>query len=271
MELICIQNRDRNAAGNAILNPALPCRAVTAALPTGAAQMNKRAVPKCKDYNFQRKNIFSWKQTRFTDVMHSHSVLLALACLCWWDRWIREARAGTITLQNKPSCCRAWQGGFGGQQRKGGIGNSSGVAVSQLGKDGRWKELWLLSLASSRPPCPDFCLISSVPHFKTFLLQFHTRRKHRKAKEYPRAYNSHLTLSTSCVTCKSRSQGGKPIWGAVGNEHALHSTTYLIPHCPTASRDKQQLMRLSGCSDGPIFIPMQEQQPDSLTKCSVEQ
>lgn len=32
------------------------------------------------------------------DVMHSHSVLLVLACLCWWDRWIREARAGTITL-----------------------------------------------------------------------------------------------------------------------------------------------------------------------------
>lgn len=160
------------------------------------------------------------------DVMRSHSVLLALACLCWWDRWMREARAGTITLQNKPSCCRAWQGGFGGQQRKGAIGNSSGVAVSQLGKDGRWKELWLLSLASSRAPCPDFCLISSVLPFKTFLPQFHACWKHGKAKEYPRAYNSHLTLSTWCVTCKSKSQGGKSIWGAVGKEHALHSTTY---------------------------------------------
>lgn len=205
------------------------------------------------------------------DVMHSHSVLLALACLCWWDRWMREARAGTITLQNKPSCCRAWQGGFGGQQRKGAIGNSSGVAVSQLGKDGRWKELWLLSLASSRAPCPDFCLISSVLHFKTFLPQFHACWKHGKAKEYPRAYNSHRTLSTWCVTCKSKSQGGKSIWGAVGKEHALHSTTHLIPLCPKASRDKQQLMRVPGCSDGPIFIPMQEQQPDTLTKCNVEQ
>lgn len=61
MEFICIQNRDKNAAGNAVLNPSLPCRAVTAALPMGAAQMNQRAVPKCKDYNFQRKNILSWK------------------------------------------------------------------------------------------------------------------------------------------------------------------------------------------------------------------
>lgn len=95
--------------------------------------------------------------------------------------------------------------------------------------------------------------------------------KHGKAKEYPRAYNSHLTLSTWCVTCKSKSQGGKSIWGAVGKEHALHSTTHLIPLCPKASRDKQQLMRVPGCSDGPIFIPMQEQQPGTLTKCNVEQ
>lgn len=91
-------------------------------------------------------------------------------------------------LQNKPSCCRAWQGGFGGQQRKGAIGKSSGAAVNQLGKDGRWKELWLLSLASSRAPCPDFCLISSILHFKAFLLQFCAFWRHRKAKEYPQAY-----------------------------------------------------------------------------------
>lgn len=44
-----------------------------------------------------------------------------------------------------------------------------------------------------------------------------------------------------------------------------------IPLCPKASRDKQQLMRVPGCSDGPIFIPMQEQQPGTLTKCNVEQ
>lgn len=135
------------------------------------------------------------------DVVHSHSVLLVLVCQCWWDRGIREARAGTITLQNKPSCCRAWQGGFGGQQRKGAPGKSSGAAVTQPGKDGRWKELWLLSLASSRAPCPGFCLMSSILHFKTFLLQFHPCWKPRKAEEYPQAHSSHLTTSTWCATC----------------------------------------------------------------------
>lgn len=45
----------------------------------------------------------------------------------------------------------------------------------------------------------------------------------------------------------------------------------LIPLCPKASRDKQQHTRAPGCSDGPIFIHVQEQQQDTLTKRSVEQ
>lgn len=142
------------------------------------------------------------------DGMPSHSVLLVL--VGQMDQsWHHHS------LQNKPCCCRAWQGGFGGQQRKGAIGKSSTAAVNQLGKDGRWKELWLLSLASSRAPCPDFCLISSILHFKTFLLQFHACWKHRKAKEHPQAYNPHLNLSTWCVTCNKES-GRKNYLGSSG-------------------------------------------------------
>lgn len=150
------------------------------------------------------------------DVMYSHSVLPVLACLCWWGQMDQGSQGWHHpSLQNKPSCCRAWQGGFGGQQRKGATGKSCGAAVNQLGKDGRWKELWLLSLASSRAPWPDFCLISSILHFKRFLLQFHPCWKPRKAEEYPQAHNSHLTTSAWCVTCNKES-GRKNYLGSSG-------------------------------------------------------
>jgi len=86
-----------------------------------------------------------------------------------------EIREGTLLSaeQNRPVAGHRREDSEGSGERQPSEKATAPVQwVSQLGKHRGWKELRFLCLASSRAPCPDFCLISSILHFKTLLMQF---------------------------------------------------------------------------------------------------